>query len=311
MYKVFKGFYFQSIAYIGVITQSRYLDLNSASPKHIIQLWHGTPLKKMGFDDKISNHGDYKLPLSKKILKEVFPVLKIDYNYSILISSSKEVKNKLMSCFGMDPNKIKITGYPRNDALFDSNKTNDLSLKGIYMPTFRDNKSNYSLFSDWGFDVQKVTESLKKNNVSLFVKLHPFTEKEDLINIENILRNFDNIHVFKEKDIYKHLNEFDFLITDYSSIYFDYLLLNRPIIFAPFDIEYYLNDEREMYYDYNEVTPGPKARNWLELMDFIEESIKNPQKHEKERLKINKIFNKYNDSKSSARVFEEIIKLIK
>jgi len=96
-----------------------------------------------------------------------------------------------------------------------------------------------------------------------------------------------------EQDINNILKLTDILITDYSSIYFDYLLLDKPIIFAPFDFEDYLVKDRELYYNYDEVTPGPKARNWNEVLISLKEAIENPEKYKKEREKIKNIFHKY------------------
>ena len=73
----------------------------------------------------------------------------------------------------------------------------------------------------------------------------------------------------KDADPYVFLKMADVLITDYSSIYFDYLLLDRPIIFFAYDLEEYLSDSREMYFDYDEFTPGEKVNDYQELKSGI------------------------------------------
>jgi len=99
------------------------------------------------------------------------------------------------------------------------------------------------------------------------------------------------------------------LITDYSSVYFDFLLTDRPIIFAPFDYDSYIAKDRELYYDYDKVTPGPKCKDWDEVLDWIEKFKTNPSLYQKERAKAKDKFHKYKDNKNSRRVFKEIVEL--
>ncbi|CDG65347.1 MAG: hypothetical protein PWQ15_982 [Methanobacterium sp.] len=125
---------------------------------------------------------------------------------------------------------------------------------------------------------------------------------------------YDRIYLLQDEDInqdvYKILPFTDYLITDYSSVYFDYMLLNKPIIFAPFDIDDYIKNDREFYYNYNDVTPGPKAYNWKEVLKYINKIVREPNRYKDQRKIINQKFNKYNDNKNCQRVVNEIIKEI-
>ena len=107
---------------------------------------------------------------------------------------------------------------------------------------------------------------LEENNILFCIKLHPKSKlNEEFRNIQS-----ENIMVInKDADPYVFLKMADVLITDYSSIYFDYLLLDRPIIFFAYDLEEYLNDSREMYFDYDEFTPGEKVNDYQELKKSI------------------------------------------
>lgn len=309
-----KGYWLTMKAGIAIVTHSKLLDLNNSisSKTKVVQLWHGTPLKKILYDDKISIYGNTREnSIKNRLVELLLPILFDKYDYSLLIAPSEKIKDNFASAFKISKNKIVVTGYPRNDALFKKLKVNTKFKKCIYMPTFR-NGNNLNLFSNFGFNVRKIDEFLENNNVQLYLKLHPGDAVHSDVNIglKKKIKDSNNIFFIKDTiDIYSHLKEFDFLITDYSSIYFDYLLLNRPIIFAPFDMDSYIKDEREFYYEYNKVTPGPKAKNWPEVMRYIKEAIIYPNKYTKERLRINKFFNKYSKSDSSKRVFEEIIKL--
>jgi CDP-glycerol glycerophosphotransferase (TagB/SpsB family) len=284
-----------------IISQSVKADLNLflSYKTKVVQLWHGTPLKKIYFDaNPLSNSRKTKL------FRFFFPYLK--ENFSILIAPSNEVKEKFSTAFNMELSKIKITGYPRNDGLFQENRLTNHIHKGIYLPTFRDN-SEFDIFK-YDFNLDEVENTLKRLDAHLYIQLHPkdYKNKNEL---ENIIQKSNFLHYEEFDDLYSNLNQFDFLITDYSSVYFDYLLLDRPVIFAPFDYDTYLKQDRQFYYDYYSVTPGPKANSWKELLIYIEESIFNPKKYLKDISVINKIFNKYSDSKNSERVFKEIEKI--
>ena len=76
-----------------------------------------------------------------------------------------------------------------------------------------------------------------------------------------------------DADVYTFLSEVDILITDYSSIYFDYLLWERPIIFFPYDLEYYRDEDRGLIFEYDEYTPGPKIFNAKELENVLSKGI--------------------------------------
>lgn len=132
----------------------------------------------------------------------------------------------------------------------------------FYMPTFRESEI---LFFE-NFDRDDFQMFLEENNILFCIKLHPKSKlNEEFRNIQS-----ENIMVInKDADPYVFLKMADVLITDYSSIYFDYLLLDRPIIFFAYDLEEYLNDSREMYFDYDEFTPGEKVNDYQELKSGI------------------------------------------
>ena len=111
-------------------------------------------------------------------------------------------------------------------------------------------------------------------------------------------------------DIYPLLRLTDVLITDYSSVFVDFLLLNKPIIFAPFDIDDYLTKDTMLCYDYNEITPGYKAKNWIDVERAMVNCVKNPEQFEKERLAVCDRLNTYQDGKTCERVFQQVINMM-
>lgn len=267
-----------------------------------INLWHGIPLKKIGYDDRITN----KI-LKKRSIKEiVFPFIrKYEFFYKI-IASSKTDANLYRSAFNKKISNIWITGLPRNDVFFNKKHyTEEFNI--IYMPTHR-KEGEFDVNKLFLNNINDINHFLKGINAILYIKLHYYHMK----NMQNL--NYSNIKMIFDKDIeqdiYTNINSFDILITDYSSIYFDYLLSNKPIIFAPFDLEEYLKKDREFYFDYNEVTPGPKCKNWNEVLEWINKFKNNPQLYEEERKKIRNMFHKYQDGQNSKRVYEMVKRFI-
>ena len=300
-----RGYYLGAIAKF-VFLSSAFTDVNqyvcSTKRTTIIQLWHGTPLKKIHFDDKFNtflnptgiNH------IIKSIKEWIFPFLGRDYDY--MVSSSELVSNCYHSAFRINKKKILLTGYPRNDVFF--NKINNGDKPSIvYMPTHR-NEGEFDVTSFFSNHLESINDKLSQQDITLYIKLHYYHLNNCNIN------NLSNIIYINDKaidqDIYTIINNFDILITDYSSIYFDYLLSNKPIIFAPFDLEEYTRKDRELYFNYNDVTAGPKCQNWDEVIVELIKFISGVDDYKKERQIINNRFNTFQDGNNSKRVVEFI-----
>ncbi len=280
----------------------------------IVLLWHGTPLKKISYDNIF-----VKPSKLRKYLNSFFPFWRQDFSKYAITSTANTVSRSFSTAFKVPIENIMVTGYPRNDVLFSKENTNSKIMKtirsiksnhykiGIYMPTWRPEK--YSIAKILQNDIESLNKNLEKLKTVLLIKLHFM----DLQLINDLKTDYSNIIFIKDEDIqqdiYPVLPHTDFLITDYSSVYFDYLLLNKPIIFTPFDMDDYLKD-RDFYYDYKDVTPGPIAKNWDDVINAIKDINDNPKLYEKERLKINDMFNKFKDGNSSQRIYEQVIKFI-
>jgi CDP-glycerol glycerophosphotransferase (TagB/SpsB family) len=191
-----------------------------------------------------------------------------------------------MSYFGKafrvkDESKLKAFGYPRCDIFFlNKNELNShihkyesnlykiiLKLKGfkktyIYMPTWRD----YDFIEEGEFDFFKLNETLEKSNSYFLLKLHPATK----VNLSEI-KKFNNIKLLaNDIDIYPLLPFTDCLITDYSSIYFDYLLLKgKEIKLFPFDKDKYVTEDRGFVDEYDKVMLSSKYYSFNELLKSL------------------------------------------
>lgn len=266
----------------------------------VIQLWHGIPLKKIRNDENGYYFRKKNTPI-KFAFKELSRLLLAPFKsekYHYIVSTAPNTHFE--TAFDVSSERIIITGYPRNDALFKI-KEERITIKIIYMPTFRGaNQSEIDFFSNFGFDIEKMNRFLEKNGMELYLKLHPVNKPKDDFKKEIEKSKF--IHFLDTDDIYEVMYDMDILITDFSSIYIDFLLTDRPIVFTPFDKEGYLTKERELYYEYDEVTPGPKAYNWDEVLECLQEIV-TQDKFCLEREKIKNKFHKYKDANSSQRLY--------
>lgn len=277
----------------------------------MINLWHGIPIKGMGL---------MNVNVSKKHNNNLF---RDDY----FLSTARFFNTVMNSGLGITVDKYYIAGFPRNDYLFNQNGRKNLekliemeiSKKIIlFMPTFRevsnivtDDERNKNIFGFSNFDFEKFNSYLKENDLLFLLKLHPneekvYIEKYSIIMSDNIilLRGLDLDN--KRMDLYKIINSVDVLITDYSSIYFDYLLLDRPIIFITSDLEKYKQERGFLLEPYDFWTPGPKCSDQESLINGITRSISDPLYYKNERKTIRDIFHEYQDGNSTKRVIELI-----
>jgi CDP-glycerol glycerophosphotransferase len=234
----------------------------------VVNLWHGLPLKKIMYDvfgNKVMNKN-----LIGKIFDKLSPYEKIRNDY--LLATSEETQHTLCNAFRLPKERTLITGFPRNDVfLKPSNQTQTTknnAYKCIYMPTFRGGiGAECDLFAQYGFNVKTMDTQLAKNNIELVLRMHPVNKPPKYI-IEEI-KSSSNISIDSTADIFDSIIDYDCMVTDYSGGYFDFLLTGRPILFAPFDLEKYKQQERDLYYKYEDVTLRPYAYNWAELIENI------------------------------------------
>ncbi|KKP97507.1 MAG: CDP-glycerol:poly(Glycerophosphate)glycerophosphotransferase [Candidatus Moranbacteria bacterium GW2011_GWE1_36_7] len=310
MYSV-QGIYYSLIAKFIFISYS-YDDVGYFSylfplKTKIVQLYHGTPLKRLEIEKNRSAIDKFF-----KFVLESYTGRKFD----LMFSASEIATQKFNKFFNENKKKYIISGYPRNDAIFETNTSHFLENIGkkitfkrvvFYLPTYREypNDKSFNLFDRFGFSESRLDNVLKDNNAIFLIKLHP-NEYEKSEYILKKLSNSKRIIIVAdediESDIYPILSQTDVLITDYSSVYIDFLLRNRPIIFSAFDRKEYEGLDRGFYFDYDEITPGPKVDNWDDLCNVLEKTLQVDDYQDK-RKQVNEIFNRYSDGKNSERIF--------
>jgi CDP-glycerol glycerophosphotransferase (TagB/SpsB family) len=321
------GFWFSCRASV-VISSNGKMDVNRPGISRAvkIQLWHGIPLKKIGLADvMIPHYGNGRFckisacihALVMGIKRLVFPFLL--ENWDFITSTSPMISERMASAYGISDSQVVITGYPRNDILLGGNREISPTLSKmiedrkfkkliLYAPTFRNKYcDNIALFN--GFNPSELEQHLNKYDAFLLIKMHPVFDASTLT-VKDITRL--NIHWIQENDV-SELNELlphiDLLITDYSGAYMDYLLLNRPIIFTPFDLDQYIKVDRELYEDYNEATPGVKCKNWTEVASNIDQILSGNDDYILARKVALEKYHTYRDDKSSDRVYHFVTSL--
>ncbi len=273
-----------------VVVTLAYTDVNyyAATTPNRIQLFHASPFKKVGADDR------YRFSWRNRRLKRWLFTPRYE-SYRYVCAASKIVAANARTAFP-DAKEIVITGYPRNDILGGSDPEKWI----LYMPTHRNfGKQGLGGLFDT-LDVAKLDNLLDKTGYRLKIKLHPFHPE----NVDR-LEQCNHVDLLDSKmDVYELLRKTAILITDYSSVCFDFLLVDRPIIYTPFDYDHYVSNIRELYYDYNEVTPGPKCANWTEVLEELSRLFSGEDRYQAERKKINRQFNRYRDFQASRRILE-------
>jgi CDP-glycerol glycerophosphotransferase (TagB/SpsB family) len=237
-----------------------------------LNLWHGVSLKKVVFDDNISSTIT-KNSIHSFLFGIRHAIFKIPFSKEYVVSTSEAMSQIYLSAFRTTKNHILQLGQPRNDVFFDDS----LELESfpylnlyktiyLYMPTHR-NGGSVNINIPEIFNLTELNDYLIENDTLLLIKKHYYHREE----IESSLVNFENIKDITSFDIDTQilLKYADVLISDYSSCYIDYLLLDRPIIFYNYDYENYLQNDRELYFPYEDVTPGPKVKNFNELITCL------------------------------------------
>jgi len=273
--------------------------------QEICQLWHGAgAFKKFGYSrqDKESN----KLTGHK--------------NYTKACVTADDIRWCYAEGFGIDINNVKATGMARTDIFFDEKyikqKREEIYeeypfLKNkkviLFAPTYRGTSLRESYYDYEQLDLEKIYNQLKDEDYIFIFKWHPGLYYKMKSNNEcpyNLEKYKDFYFDFSDKrDVNDLLLITDILITDYSSVIFDYALLNKPIIYFAYDLEEYAgNGGRGLYFDFSEYVYGDIVKNTDEVIN----SIKNAKVMEDKRDKFINKFMSACDGKSTEKTYKWI-----
>lgn len=266
--------YFYIMAMAGVIVS------DSRMPKYIIkrkgvtyiQTWHGTPLKKLALDmDDVTMAGESDIETYK------YNFAKNAATWDYLISQNQFSTKVFRQAFAFYKTMLEI-GYPRNDVLFHKNNETEIhKLKEmldlpldkkiiLYAPTWRDDEfygqGKYKFTSKLDFD--EARKALGDEYIFIVKYHYLVSDCIDWSKYKGFVYNFDMTY-----DISLLYLVSDLLITDYSSVMFDYSLLRRPMFFYTYDLEKYRNELRGFYFDLTKEAPGPIVTTTTELIHEI------------------------------------------
>lgn len=232
-----------------------------------VQTWHGIPLKKIGYDDVLR-----QIAIKARVKNIIYPYRsdRID----LMFACSFYDKKIYESSFNVDPARVIITGYARNDTLskkHTSSKISSEKIQALYSPTFRGSPGeDFKLFTETNFNFIEYDKLLGAKNITLYIHLHPVQKisLNDRIKI-NSCKNIFYIDYNLDSDIYQEWSLYDVLITDYSGSFFDFLLTNKPVVMAPFDLKEYIEMNQGLYFEYSEICPQQSCSNWEEVFSQI------------------------------------------
>lgn len=276
----------------------------------MIDFWHGIPLKRMGLMEGRN-----------------MEIKKANY----YISSSDTYSTLLNSCIG-SKGPYGVTGFPRNDYLM--NKREDILKKirkdfnissdkkiVVFMPTFRsgfkrtesDLNRDINIFGLNDVSSKEINMLLEKENIHIIAKLHPIEEqfiKENISPESNISIVAQDYLEENKLDVYEVLAVSDALITDYSSVYFDYLLMDKPMLFLSNDLEEYRKNRGFLLEPLEMWRPGISVGNYEELTSELSKLFE-LETYKEERRVIREMLHRHKDGDSTIRAKTYIEGIIK
>ena len=250
----------------------------------LFNLWHGVPFKKIEYDVKTGPLQPYYNP--KNLREKFHSFLKEPKTFrlsSSVLATSEKLRDIYSSAFLVSKDKVFVGPYPRNlifkwskaELVDYINKVESIKLQQtlkllngfrnvlIYLPTFRD--ANPDFMNEAVPDFDYLEEVCKANNSLFLIKSHILTRFSVDVNKYSHIRILDS-----REDVYPLLPFTDALVSDYSSVIFDYSLLKKKIIFYAFDKEDYLSKSREACFRYEDVFTSNTTADFESLLNEIE-----------------------------------------
>jgi CDP-glycerol glycerophosphotransferase (TagB/SpsB family) len=268
-----RGFRLTLRAQVLVVTHG-FGDVNRFATRggFVVQLWHGIPLKRLHLDSpatlRISGVPDHRLvrALVSRAYRfagrgiRLFPV------------ASELVADRIASAFGIPRDRIVVTGDPRDDALLAPGAP-QLDAGGsrtiLYAPTWRDGGPDPVAPTDEQWDA--IGAWLDRHDAVLYLRAHPLGAGDYAAGPARSDR-VRMLGVDRVRDVNAVLPEIDVLLTDYSSIAFDFALLGRPIVFLAADLEAYAK-RRGLYDAYREFSGGRHVTGWASALELLGQAL--------------------------------------
>lgn len=263
----------------------------------VVQMWHGSAFKAP--DEGMLKGHSFDKPY-----------------YTNVFSSSKHFAPIFSYCFSIPVQQVVICGQPRCDVLYKENPHyafGEYRKLILWAPTFR--KSSVTGYSDSTADdnlvpvlkkedFAEINSKLRELGVKVVVKLHPLQDLDQYhtTDLDHFVLLSHQEFVRRKMDLYKFMAQSDALITDYSSIFIDYLLLDRPIAFTEDDMDDYTRgfvfDNPKSY------QPGFRIKTKEDFLAFAESLVNGDDDYKSERKRVMALANDYHDGKFCKRALE-------
>ena len=241
-----------------------------------VQTWHGTPLKRIGYDNPRYTRDDRGLRRAAR-----------DYTrWDYLVSQNRFSTEIFRRAFRFEGEVLEV-GYPRNDVLSSPGRDDirrrvraELGVPDdvqvvLYAPTFRDEQKDAAgrLQFPLVLDLQRMQEALQGRSV-LLLRLHHWVSA----GLGPLPPGFAH-DVSDRRDINELYLAADVLVTDYSSVMFDFAVTGKPIVYFTYDLEQYRDDGRGFYFDLEAEAPGPLCRTTDELVRALQDPARLREEH--------------------------------
>lgn len=243
--------------------------------RFVYQLGHGIPVKRAGASEK-----------QVSLVKSAYYAL-VRKNFSRFLGSSSGAINRYAEMYGCRSEAIVSLPQPRLSPLLsnvnkETRENQNRRMKILYAPTWRSNDVA-KIFPFTDFDLEELNQFLIREDIDVVIHPHPIRSSCDFTNVESdhIKFIFDDVG----EDINQYLSDFDCLITDYSSIFIDFLVLDRPIIFVLYDLEKFRSEIG--FFDFEgDLSVGPQVQDMKSFFAALLAAKKEPQNFSMERLKL-------------------------
>lgn len=305
-----------SLKWLWLMPRAKYWVTNSRFPQWFnksketvyLQTWHGTPLKRLGIDiEEVHMPGTDTETYKENFIKEA---AKWDY----LVSPNRYSTDIFKRAFGFKGEMLE-SGYPRNDYLVNQNSTEEKHKLGeklqlprdkkviLYAPTWRDNefydKGKYKF--DLHLNLKQMQVALGDEYVVLLRLHYLVAENMDLSDVKGFAYDVSSYEDIRELYLLS-----DLLITDYSSVFFDYSILDRPILFYVYDIDNYRDSLRGFYFDIENHSPGPLLKETEEVISAIKGLELVSSQYADKRKEFKEEFAQWEDGNATKRIVEHV-----
>jgi CDP-glycerol glycerophosphotransferase (TagB/SpsB family) len=270
----------------------------------VLNLWHGVGFKSMGDGVEVKNTTVPGVVYSSDILPKptdnffvrlwkgvkyffLAPTRELFEKYFMLVCPGQERVDMIGKCWHMKDDAFFMAGHPRNSKVYEQLGKQEKHNRILYAPTYRFDAGKEREMIEKCLDAcEQVQAYMEEIDGEFYLRLHPHTWRNYESMILEKIRDFDRIFLDETPDIYDSIAGYSFVITDYSSISLDCALFGIPGIFLCEDYDWFIKHEAGFGVDYLHMTPGPKAYNWKEVLEYLRLYVNDPDYMLEERKMI-------------------------